>query len=324
MEYNRVKKKMKNLYKTAMLLLCSTIFFIGCEKDNDEQPTPTATTWTQKANFVGAERCNAFAFSIANRGYVGGGWGANWNSYSDLYEYNPDNNQWIQKANPPDYYAFVSFAIGDKGYILGSGNKLYCYNPTTNTWSQKASFPGAGTYGVVGFAMNNKGYIGLGEDENVNKIDFWEYNPNTDKWTQKSNFQGSGRTGAIGFSINDKGYIVTGYGSDFNTDLWEYDPSTNQWNAKATFSGSGRDQAVAFSINGKGYVGLGQTYGSQHDDFWEYNPNTNQWTQVESFKGDKRRLSVSFALGNKAYVGLGMSGHDSFTYYNDFWEYTSE
>jgi len=61
---------------------------------------------------------------------------------------------------------------------------------------------------AAGFAIDNKGYIGLGQDESYEtKKDFWEYDPVTDTWTRKSNIGGSGRQGIVGFSIGNKGYI---------------------------------------------------------------------------------------------------------------------
>src|SRR5438094_240091 len=76
-----------------------------------------------------------------------------------------------------------------------------------DTWIQKADFGGTPRSGAVGFAINEKGYIGTGGYYNN---DFWEYDPSTDTWTQKADFGGTARFSAAGFSIGSKGYIGTG------------------------------------------------------------------------------------------------------------------
>ncbi len=196
-----------------------------------------------------------------------------------------------------------------------------------NTWTRKADFGGTARYGSVAFALNNKGYLGTGNDLR-NMKDFWMYDPATDAWTQKTSIGGSKRSDAACFTINGKGYIVTGWDNgDFQTDLWEYDPGADLWTKKraitnqstetyddnyATITGIGK---VGFAINNKGYLATGgQTTGI---DCWEYNPGTDLWIEKTSFEGAVRNNGVGFAIGNRGYVTTGAGGTSGF--FDDIW-----
>jgi len=84
--------------------------------------SPTANTWTQKADFGGTARDGAVGFSIGNRGYIGTGDSSSANFTNDFWE----------------------------------------YEPATNTWTQRADFGGTARSGAVGFFIGSKGYIGTG------------------------------------------------------------------------------------------------------------------------------------------------------------------
>ena len=81
-------------------------------------------TWVQKANFPGVARMYEFAFSIINKGYVGGGYDILHNFLNDFWEYDPSTNTWNQMANFPGSptYAPTSFSIGNKGYVGMGGD----------------------------------------------------------------------------------------------------------------------------------------------------------------------------------------------------------
>ena len=81
-------------------------------------------TWYQRAHHGGDARHRVTAFSIGNKGYLGGG---HVNSgvlitYSDYWEYDPATNTWTQIA---DYgggqrYHSSAFTIGNAAYVGGS------------------------------------------------------------------------------------------------------------------------------------------------------------------------------------------------------------
>jgi N-acetylneuraminic acid mutarotase len=248
---------------------------------------PLANTWTQKADFGGGPREHAGAFAIGNKGYVGTGAGADGLTKRDFWEYDPSTNIWTEKADfgGVSRYLAVGFSIGAKGYI-GTGTTHGCcpldckkdvweYDPTTNTWTQKADFGGGIRAFATGFSIGAKGYIGTGENNNLNLYkDFWEFDPVANTWSQKADFGGTARLVPVSFSIDGSGYIGTGFdGTVVRKDVWEYNSSVDSWIQKADFGGGARDWMVGFSIDGKGYVGTGgNELGTLYRGFWEYTP----------------------------------------------------
>jgi gliding motility-associated-like protein len=97
--------------------------------------------WSQKANFPGGKRTNAFGYSIGNYGYVG---------------------------------------MGNDSNFINKINDLWRFFPFTNTWKQMASFPG-GTRGLpIGFSIGCQGFFGTGWDTlQAPHDDYWEYYPDT-------------------------------------------------------------------------------------------------------------------------------------------------
>jgi N-acetylneuraminic acid mutarotase len=191
-------------------------------------------------------------------------------------------------------------------------------------WIKKTDFKGGSRSDAVGFAIGNKGYIGLGRDRinRTYKNDFWEYDPINGTWTQKADFPGTPRCCAVGFSIGNKGYVGTGVSNLPLKDFWEYDPLENKWIRKADFRGGERFGAVGFAIGNKGYVGLGSSL-IYHNDFWEFNPSVGTlgtWTQKADFPGTPRCCAVGFSIGNKGYVGTGVGGTSNILL-KDFWEF---
>lgn len=178
-------------------------------------------------------------------------------------------------------------------------------------------FGGAGRIKAVGFAINDKGYIGTGQTATNFFKDFWEYDP-CDLWIRKADFGGTARTGAVGFSIGDKGYIGTGDDGigTYEKDFWEYDPTTDSWTRKADFPGAGRRFAFAFSLGNKGYIGTGESNSGLLTNFWAYDPTTDTWAQISSLPAAGRKYAGGFTLNGKAYVGCGTPGP-----MRDFWEY---
>jgi len=185
---------------------------------------PITDSWTQKASLIGPGVTTAVAFSIGNKGYLGtgalNGFINGCPTTKNFYEYDPNTNQWTQKADylgDPINNGF-GFAINGKGYI-GSGNANSCggiksdfyeYDPTNNTWSQKANIPAlGGVYKGVAFTIGSKGYVGTGGNQNPYLFSLWEYDPTTNTWTQKADYPGKAPLNATGFAINGYGYIGT-------------------------------------------------------------------------------------------------------------------
>jgi len=105
----------------------------------------TTNVWTQKANFSGAARVEATAFTIGSYGYVGTGTTSlGTGTVSDFWKYNPSTNLW---TSIPSFGGGLrehasGFSIGCRGYVTNgfindqtstNTNDLWEYFDTTNT-----------------------------------------------------------------------------------------------------------------------------------------------------------------------------------------------
>jgi N-acetylneuraminic acid mutarotase len=314
------RKKMKTKI-TLRALLCSLLLLVF------GNAIAQTNIWIPKANFGGSPRDGAVSFSINGKGYIcAGGTSANNQGYNDVWEYDPMNDTWTQKANFPGYRLFaIGFSIGNYGYMglgtetnYGLVGDFWRYDPIADTWSPIATFLGSVRSNAVNFVLNGKGYICLGNWPII--PDVWEYDPLIDAWTQKSNFPGGLRMGACAFSIGTKAYIATGQqSSSLLNDLWQYNPSTDTWIQKANFGGAIRAKAIGFSLDGFGYVGTGNgMFSTDYSDMWKYDTLLDQWSQIANFPG-ARGSSVAFVIGNRAFAGTGRYGMGG--EYQDLWEY---
>jgi len=280
-------------------------------------------TWTQKADYPGGSYSYfGICFIIDDKAYVGG------LTNECFYEYNPEFDEWTQKAQLPIANDLCAFSINNFGYIIKTNtNEVWQYNQSTDTWLQKGNFPGTEKYNIpIAFSFEGKGYYGLGKDvDSENLSDLWEYNPIDDSWIQLTDMP-IGRSSATVFLIGDKAYIGSGQTdlSTYSNDFWMYDIENDTWSQIADFAGSGRERSVSFSINGLGFVGTGLSGGIYMDDFWTYNPTTNTWEQLDDFAGPARQGGVGFAINNKGYISCGYNGNLSVTVYPDLWEYNQE
>ncbi len=190
------------------------------------------------------------------------------------------------------------------------------------SWLHLPNFPGTGKVGVSSFALNGKGYMGLGFDSLVQgSTDWFEYDAILNTWTQKSSFPAMGRWGCVNLEIGNKGYVITGSLNGANgNETWEYDPLSNAWTSKANFPGTARQGAAGFSIGNKGYVGTGFIGGASVNDFYEYDALTDSWAAKANFPGAIRNTAAGFGIAGKGYMGLG-TATNSLINYNDFYEY---
>lgn len=295
--------------------------------------------WTQKANMPAVARHRTVAFTIGNKGYMGLGHynsGPEGNTYlEDLWEYDPVNDSWTQKANFGGGHRYHAVGVGYKNVaFVGTGrdqtnppNQSYTletdwwkFDPISNTWTLMAPMPGVGRRGAVAFLIDSLIFVGTGQTSGGYTDDFFAYDAENDQWlTGVPSFPGGQRTSAIAFSIDNKGYVGTGGIGCGDNLFYEYKRATNQWVQRANVGGPIRNEAYAFAVNGKGYVLTGDncSSGTNYKDVWEYDPNTDTWTELMEFPGSARRYMNGFVIGERVFCGSGTSGVN----YNDLWEF---
>ena len=141
-------------------------------------------------------------------------------------------------------------------------------------WTQKADFPGALRQGTFSFAVDGKGYMGLGQYIGNFHKDLWAYDPAANAWSQKADFPGIPTSNGGVFVVNQKAYLVAGVVRSAGSiapvqDVWEYDPANDRWTQKKTFPGTG-GYAGGFSAGNAGYI-------SNDGKLWQYVPETDEW-----------------------------------------------
>lgn len=171
-------------------------------------------------------------------------------------------------------------------------------------WVQRPDVPFGDTDAPIGFAIDEKIYLGAG----VGNKRFYEYDPATTKWTRKADIPGvtTERSFGSGFAINGKGYVCFGYDGSPQTlkDLWEYDPAADKWTRKGDFPGAARDGATVFVLNniGKVYIGGGSDNVILFKDFWEYDPQQDLWQQLNDLPTGPVIFQSSFVVESAAYI----------------------
>lgn len=207
-------------------------------------------------------REGAFAFVIDNKAYLGGGVNQDSIALDDFWRYDPDGGAWEPMArlrsnnpnqNAQGRYGAVAFAINGKGYV-GAGavdagslfQDLWEFTPPatpqdkdTGSWQFHSNIPGRKRLDAIGFANDEKGYIGGGQlfNNSFYLEDFWEFDPRQDgdaAWASVSRLRDGGRARAFSFVIGKKGYIGGGetrmlddnnfFFSIYRKTFWAYTP----------------------------------------------------------------------------------------------------
>ena len=211
--------------KAAILQAGTNIHFITGERTSPFQNASitkghcvyqtTTDSWTNEAEFPGAERKNAVSVMANNKLYVGMGYKPmviNISAeigYTDMYAYDLQSKLWKKVSDFPKREGRIfsgTFVIGDKLYITGgavlpatlNGNTVgtketWCYDTSTDQWSRKADYPGKGVISFNSFSIGAFGYVGMGESlsydsylgRNVDNH-FFRYDPASNAWTEVS------------------------------------------------------------------------------------------------------------------------------------------
>lgn len=241
-----------------------------------------------------------------------------------------------------------SLKIGDKPYgFVGLGydgtnylRDMWRYDPEANNWTRVADYPGDAVRYAASFVIDNKAYVGGGEDYDNNILgDFYCYDAEKDEWVNGSNGKpvetcGVPRAQACTFVCTvdgkDYGYLCGGINGDAIDVLERYDPTTNSWEKKRRLTDATRDTyddmytglatygSTAFVINNgtpdcRAFMTTGGASGAGALT-WEYNPYYDYWIQKTSFEGSPRKFAVSFVLqgannyGDVGFVTTGCSG----------------
>ena len=230
--------------RDAVSFVIGNFAFVGTGMDSVSGPTgdrlkdfwrynPSTNSWAAVADFPGGGGDGIYfatGFAVGGKGYLcGGKIGPNLYS-SQLWEYKPSNNQWIQRA----------------------------------------SFPGGVRYQMLSFVVGSKAYVGMGTDQNIFKKDVYCYDPGANNWQAIASFPAYERGSASAFSLEERGFVCLGNNGGLLSDLIEYNPKTNSWTLRAAYGGSERKSAISFVIDNKAYVGTGKGYSGKKKSWYRF------------------------------------------------------
>ncbi len=297
----------------------------------------TTNKWIAKASFSGLGRTGAVAFTVGERAYIGLGGSLNPNKtvsnvYKDLWEYNPDNNSWTQKADYPGSGGFLatSLSFGNGGIVCGGSNNIgsvkndcYVYYPSGNYWIQKASMPVVNEAGA-GFSDGSYlGYIVCPGPGNNNATNFtYQYDYGQDIWTPKTSFPGGTTYRPMSFNIGNRYFVGNSTGN-----FWEYKNTTDTWVVRSQVTNPTNyfpDGSSSFSIGDTAYI-------ASATDLFSYVGSTNLWSyraQPTIYNSASTTYSLigyptAFSIANKGYLGLGFDiASTNKTVLRDFFEYS--
>lgn len=282
--YNSSLKWIRLIF-SFLIVFAVAISIFSCSSGDDSTSTPLGE-WYKESDFDGTVRSNAVLFMIGETPYLGSGFNQPQNTANGVFL--------------KDFYAY-------------SSNK---------TWKSISNDGfGSARSNAVAFALNGKGYVGLGFDGTNYLNDFYEYDPSLDKWTKIADFPGTPRYGSVAFVLDGKGYVGAGYdGNNYLKDLYAYDPTSGTWISKAGIGGAKRQNAFSFVIDNKAYVGGGRNSGgAMETTMWEYDAASDMWTEKNDLRDDKldddpndkgyatiaREQAVTFVINGLGYVAGG-------------------
>lgn len=280
----------------------------------------TIDAWFIINEELGKNRTSASGFSYNGKIYVGGG--QDNESLNDFWEYNPDINNWTQKADLPSiYYERATGEIGGKGYFVGGFSRdvdpnniisnskitdeLIQYDPLINIWTTKLPYPGGKRTGMTAFVYNNMLYAGFGNGPSVfgNSNSFYQYDPILNSWAEKSPAPFSG-SNLSSFVLGNIGYVISYYPNligkyNFNANTWTTETHNLQYNDQDRNN-------FAFTFNGNGYA---LVKGGSTDILTRYNPSNGSWTQVTNLPF-KNRSQTIITSNNGIYLAFGAPGQE--------------
>jgi N-acetylneuraminic acid mutarotase len=289
----------------SLTLIALIMVFGSCSDPDSMTEKPAAFPVVDLGDFPGETRIRSSGFSIKDKGYIYGGrdgWiGGSNNStkyFHELWEYTPDANKWVRKADHPELVSFPPTIIDDTAYFFDYGMSLWTFDAETDIWTKKTGFPGTHRIGFVTMSLAGTLYVGLGWDPVIYSFfnDWWGYDPSTNSWHQKSNVPFEGRYLSFCWSISNRGYLAFGYAESAITfdDFWEYDPAKDSWierNAKGLGGSMFPDkEEYVLTIGGKPTVLL------------EGKPDT---LQVYQYDFEKGVWTIEYEWANK--FGGGMA-----------------
>lgn len=208
-------------------------------------------------------------------------------SYSETLTFTTTNSVW-KKVNEYPGAAFfpgsaTSFAIKDKGYILGGdlgasySNELWSYSSAENKWAACLAFPNEARKWQTAISLDDVVYVFGGMDNKGGVSDDMYYYRSYDNTWVKIKSEGPAPThSAVAATLNYSFYLVGGkQAKEMSNEVWLYVPVVRTWLKQKEFP-IAQYGGMVVNVNGVLYAGLGMTddYGKTTRSIW-----SSEWSE---------------------------------------------
>lgn len=192
-------------------------------------------------------------------------------------------------------------------------------------WAQLPDFPGLQRDDGVACVVNNKAYVGTGNNGFALEKDFYCFDLSTYSWTPIASMpSGAERQYASVFTYSNYFYVIGGIDAS-NVPVagnYRYDISTNTWSLVAQVPGAYLWGSVSFTVGSKAYlVGGNDYYGLSSQKVWEYDMVTNTWTPKTNFPFGPRWRGSAAVLNNVPYMIFGIDNSGSGAFRKEIYKY---
>ena len=222
--------------------------------------------------------------SVNGKIYILSGSGSALGAQANTYMYDPETNEWSQKAKIPQacYWATANASNG-KIYVMGGGHPYpgksynFIYDPINDSWSTGDTLLTPRMYHSSA-ELNGKIYLIGGQNGSPVEYYFDEYDTQTNQWTRKENNLHNMAWYCSLASLGNKIYRIGGGGAPNSvTTYFEcFDTENNSWtqlpDMKTKFHAS-----VALTHNNKMYLIGGNANGIDSDTIFGYYPGIEEW-----------------------------------------------
>jgi RNA polymerase sigma factor (sigma-70 family) len=258
--------------------------------------------WTRKADMPFGATFSP-GFELGGKMYIFTEWGGVW-------EYDPENEKWTEKAIGKLFRDSSTLVFGDKVYVLTEPGNFYEYDPIADKWTEKAKSQFLRRASALAI-LNGKIYaIGGADLNNIIHSFVEEYDPINNTWTRKNDLPFPRAWGSV-CTIDDKIYYFGGAINDaaVSTTLL-YNPENDEWIKKADMiQGACFIPRTAPVIDGKAYVIGGSHNWTPQSKMQVYDPKKDEWTNVPDMP-TARYSVIATTYKDKIYVFGGSTTVD--------------
>jgi N-acetylneuraminic acid mutarotase len=152
-------------------------------------------TWKEIQSYPGEKIEGGLAFVIGPKAYVCTGRNNGLHN-TDFWEFDPSEYIWTKRTPSTDASDYADFKLavsrhdavavttGSLGYIIGgisstgaTDKTVYEFDPSTYLWDNRTSFEGAARSLAVAFALEERLFVGTGQNGSSRFDDIWEFKP---------------------------------------------------------------------------------------------------------------------------------------------------